>query len=180
MTTANAAAINRRVTNKRGFTIVELIVVIAIMSILLAMAFLSYKDIQQRNDVEQKVKIMYAELMNVRIRAMQRGRDHFVTLPTGSTMYRIYEDGPAPDGDSSFNTASDTLLSLQSVAPYTLVLSTATISLVQFTAKGLLSAGTPTGWVRINATTTGEYDCIFIDQIRTGMGKMNGANCIIK
>ena len=99
MTSAKPAVRDRMVTNGRGFTLVELIVVIAIMGILFSMALLSYQGIQQRNDVEQKVKKMYADLMNTRISAMQRGRDHFVTMPTGTTVYRVYEDGPAPDGN---------------------------------------------------------------------------------
>ena len=155
----------------------ELIVVIVIMGVLLTMATLSYQTLQLRYDVEQKVKKMYTDLMNTRIRAMQRGRDHFVSLASANA-YSVYEDGPAPDGDGSFNTANDTLLSTQSVAPYTLVLSTGTMTLVQFNSKGLVT-GT-TGWVRINSTADGEYDCIFVDQIKTGMGKINGANCTIK
>jgi prepilin-type N-terminal cleavage/methylation domain-containing protein len=178
MAAANSAAGAGMVTNKKGFTLVELIVVIMIMGVLITLAMLSYQGIQQRSDLDQKVKRMYADLMSTRIRAMQRNRDHFVSLPSGSTIYRIYEDGPAPDGDGSFNTANDTLLSTYSVAPYTLVLSTPTLTLVQFDSKGLVT-GT-TGWVRINTTISGEYDCIFIDRIKTGMGKINGANCDIK
>jgi prepilin-type N-terminal cleavage/methylation domain-containing protein len=178
MAMANTAAGEGMVTNKQGFTLLELIVVLMIMTILIAVAMLSYKGIQQRSDLDQKVKQMYADLMSTRIRAMQRSRDHFVSLPSGSTIYRVYEDGPAPDGDGSFNTATDSQLSMKNITPYTLVLSTATLTLVQFNSKGLVT-GT-TGWVRLNTTVDGEYDCIVIDQIKTGMGKMNGANCIVK
>jgi prepilin-type N-terminal cleavage/methylation domain-containing protein len=178
MAAANSAAGDGMVTNKLGMTIIELIIVMVIMGVLISLAMLSYQGIQQRADVEQKVKRMYADLMSTRIRAMQRNRDHFVSLPSGSTIYRIYEDGPAPDGDGTFNTANDTLLSSYSVAPYTLVLSTPTLTLVQFDSKGLVT-GT-TGWIRINTTVSGEYDCIFIAQIKTAMGKINGANCVIK
>ena len=178
MTTANTAAGDSMVSNQQGFTLLELIVILMIMGVLIAVGMLSYQGIQQRSDLDQKVKQMYAELMNTRIRAMQRSRDHFVSLPSGSNTYRVYEDGPAPDGDGSFNAAVDTLLSMKKIDPYTLVLSTPTLTLVQFNSKGLVT-GT-TGWVRINTTVVGEYDCIFIDQIKTGMGKINGANCVIK
>lgn len=178
MTTANAAAKDGMVLNNKGFTLLELIIVLLIIGALMAIAMLSYRGIQQRTQMDQKVKQMYTDLMNTRVRAMQHGRDHFVSLATGATTYRIYEDGPAPDGDGAFNTANDTLLSTQNVAPFTLVLSTPTMTLVQFNSKGLVT-GT-TGWIGINTTVVGEYDCIGIDEIRTGMGKINGANCVIK
>jgi prepilin-type N-terminal cleavage/methylation domain-containing protein len=178
MATANAAAKDSMVTTKQGFTIIELIVVMLIMGVLMTMAMISYQSIQQRYQVEQKVKQMYSDLMNTRIRAMQRSRDHFVTLATGTNLYRIYEDTiTPPDGNGQLD-AGDALLSTQSIAPFTLVLSTATLTLVQFNSKGLVS-GT-TGWVQINSTASGEYDCVKIEQIKTAMGKINGANCDIK
>ena len=178
MTMASAADRAGFVSNEKGLTVIELVAVMVLMGILITMAMISYQTMQQRYQVEQKVKQMYTDLMNTRVRAMQRGRDHFVTMATGTTAYRIYEDTfISPDGNGAFD-GGDALLTTQSTAPYTLVLSTASLTLVQFNSKGLV-AGT-TGWVKINTTVSGEYDCIQIDQIRTGMGKINGANCVVK
>jgi len=165
-----------------GFTLIEMLIVIGVMAILIGIGALSYTNMQQRYNVERQVKQMYTELMNARLRAVQRDRMHFVTFPTlTSTSYSVYEDGPPPDGDGLFTTATDSLVSQNVLlASYSAVLSNASLTLVQFTSKGLLSASTPTGYIRITPTAGGEYDCVFIDQIKTGMGQWNGVQCIIK
>jgi prepilin-type N-terminal cleavage/methylation domain-containing protein len=173
------AAENSILKNEKGFTLLELIIVMILITIVSSIAILSYRSLGQRYEVERKVKQMYADMMNARVRAMQRGRDHFVSMPTGTTRYRIIEDTfTTPDGNGQLD-ANDTQITWQDVAPFTITLSAPTMTLVQFNSKGLVSS-TQTGWVRIVSTTDGEYDCIVIDQIKTGMGKMNGANCIIK
>jgi len=167
---------------RRGFTLVEVLSVIFIVGLLMGIAAVNYQSMQKRYTEEKQVKQLYADLLNTRIRAMQHGRDHFVLLANNTTMYSIYEDtSPSPDGDGFFSSATDSLLSTQSIiSAHTLIISVPTLTIVQFNNKGILSASTPTVSVRINPSVGEEYDCVVIDEIKTGMGKMNGANCIVK
>lgn len=182
MEKARPAAGGGMMKDRRGFTLFELLIVIFTVGLLMGIAALSFNSMQTRYLEEQQVKTLYTDLMNARIRAMQHGRDHFVSLvtATSTTMYRVYEDS-SPDGDGIFSAATDSLLLTQNVIKsHSLVTSVSTLTIVQFNEKGLLSTNTPTAWIKINPSAGGEYDCVVIDLIKTGMGKMNGAICTIK
>jgi prepilin-type N-terminal cleavage/methylation domain-containing protein len=180
MEMVRTAAGEGMLTDRRGFSLMELLVAMTIMGVLLALATLSFQGMTRRYSEEKQVKQLYNDLLNTRIRAMQQGRDHFVSL-VSNTMYRIYEDTfTAPEGNGVLDIANDALLGTQNVLPaHTLVTSIPTTTPVQFNSKGLVPA-TQTGWIRINPSIGAEYDCVLIDQIKTRMGNMNGANCIVQ
>jgi len=116
MATANEAAGAGALRNEKGFSLLELIVVMTIMGTLLAMATLSYRNLQRNYDVERQVKQLHTDVVNARLRAMQHDRDHFISLAS-ATIYRIYEDGPPPNGNGEFSAATASLLSTQSLLP---------------------------------------------------------------
>jgi hypothetical protein len=120
--------------------------------------------------------------MNTRIKAMRRSRVHFAAFASAasSTMYRIYEDGPPPQGDGQFSPATDALVGTYFVqTPYHMVLSRPSMTLITFTTKGMLDSGV-TGTIWMTPDAGGEYDCVALDQIKTFMGKWNGTQCINK
>jgi len=103
---------------EKGVTLIELIVVIAIIGIIVVAFGFSFNNWIGKYRVESQIKEMYTDLMNARARAMQRNRVHFVQI-NSSTSYSIYEDdsdgsNKVPDGDGTLQTgtgsSADTLL----------------------------------------------------------------------
>lgn len=72
--------------NRRGFSLIELMVVISIISILLAMATINFNNWVRRQSVSGQVKEMYADLMFIRQQAMVTGRNHDAVFTTSKNM----------------------------------------------------------------------------------------------
>ncbi|WP_136514244.1 type II secretion system protein [Geomonas edaphica] len=57
-------------SKERGFTIVELVVVVAIMATLLTIGSLSFSTMQKKAKIEEQVRSIYSTLTDVRLQAM--------------------------------------------------------------------------------------------------------------
>lgn len=75
-------------SNERGFTIVELVVVVAIMAILLTIGSLNFSEMQRKSKVEEQVRSIYSTLTDIRLEAMYTKTPRAVTV-VGSSL-RIY------------------------------------------------------------------------------------------
>ena len=73
---------------RNGFSLIELVVVIAIMGTLIAIGALGYSSMTRKAGVEGQVKTMYADLMNARSQALYRKTCRYVTV-TG-TQFSVY------------------------------------------------------------------------------------------
>ncbi len=155
----------------RGFTLVELVLVLVIVMTLLTIAGIAGRDWMVRSEVEKQTRMLYVDLMNARAAALQNNRAHFVALTTNQ--YSIYEDTfDAPDGNGELNTGAgqDRLVSRTNVR-YPLSDFAATVT---FSASGLVS---PNGRINIVSDVNPLINCISMMATRVRTGKRNGANC---
>lgn len=154
----------------RGFSIIELIVVMAVLGILLGIAAISAHDWLERYRVESQAKEMYADLMNARTSALQKNRVFFVHLQT-TNQYAIYEDtNPAPDGDGNLQTESDRLVMQKTVrSPLQPHLGLG-LTAFRFEQNGLVSLN---GSIHFGSSADPASDCIKLFSTRILIGKWN-------
>ncbi|HEY6871483.1 MAG TPA: type II secretion system protein [Geobacteraceae bacterium] len=65
---------------QRGFTLVELVLVIAIMATLLGLATVQFSQYTTKANIEKQVREMYADLMNARSEALLQKKNRSVAM----------------------------------------------------------------------------------------------------
>jgi prepilin-type N-terminal cleavage/methylation domain-containing protein len=178
-----------------GITLIELIIVISVLAILVVALGFSFQGWMGRYRVENEIKQMYIDLMNVRARAMMRNRMHFVDFPVATastTQYRIRED--TNEDNSSTVVGGDTILpTFPKTVQYAMTRDGGTISseIISFDTRGIIQPINLLGTTLcISTTVNPDYDCIGILPTRINMGKLitsipdggacNAANCVAK
>ena len=158
-----------------GFTLLEIMIVIAIVGIVVMIAVGNFRGLMEKYRVEDETKQMFADLMDARGRAMQRNRVFHVQITADG--YKIFEDtDPAPDGDSNL-TGSDAQVA--SVNVKHTITPTGGLSDFRFNRNGIASV---TGSIRFSSTTQPDYDCITVNATRIKMGQYNATDnaCVEK
>ena len=85
-------------TGRDGFTLIEVLIVVAIVGIVVMIAAGSFQGMMEKYRVEGETKQMFADLMDARGRAIQRNRTFHVQVNAND--YKTFEDtNPAPDGN---------------------------------------------------------------------------------
>ncbi|QOX79207.1 prepilin-type N-terminal cleavage/methylation domain-containing protein [Trichlorobacter lovleyi] len=157
--------------SNRGFSLTELIVVIALISIMLAVVTLNFNDWQVKYNIEAQVKEMLTDLTDVRSRAISTKQQHRVILNPTSYTFRRYS--------SEFD-AAGTEVFRRPLKYQIQQFSTGTYSAFSNFTLTFDDRGYTTSLVTI-AVGPGlgspAYNCIGVHTARVNMGRINGNNC---
>lgn len=175
----------------KGITLIELTIVVTIIGILAVALGFSYIGWMGKYRVEKTTKDLFTDIMDVRSKALTRGRTYFVDFNTpapaaGEGCYRVIED---TNNDSVLNNGDTIIIP----APLTVLPLTNQKTVKYVINVGLAGGGsritvnrrgivTPNGSINFTlpASVVPDYDCLVVFNTRINMGKMNGANCDAK
>ena len=73
---------------RRGFTLVELLIVIALIGIMLSMATFNFSQYTRKSGIVNQTKTLYGDLMEYRLKALYEKKDW--TIKISSNSYAIY------------------------------------------------------------------------------------------
>lgn len=162
-----------------GFTIIEILVVIAIIGILATLASGSFRGLIAKYEIERQMREIQSDMMRSRMEAMHRNRNVFFSL--SSTSYAAYEDShPSPYGNGQLDPGEDSPLLPERSVKYPIAFSGG--GLIAFDSKGFVKTTGAT--VCVFSDVNPSYDCIKVSSTRISLGKMksqsgpcNADNC---
>jgi len=163
---------------RHGFTLVEIMIVIAILGVLVVLAVGNFRGMNEKYKVETETKQLYADLMDARGRAMQRNRWFFVQITSAG--YATYEDSsPAPDGGGPPLDNADALVT--NVTFQHPVATSLGLGSFGFNRNGIAN---DTGTIYFRSSAQPDYNCITIQPTRIKMGRylgtFPGGTCVEK
>lgn len=146
----------------RGITTVELIVSVAVVGILMVLSYVSFDDWVTRYKVEKTTREFYADMMEARIAAMAKCREHFIVMePAGYTLYEDRNENGDADADEALPTYPKKV-------EYRLRWN-GTGARFTFSGRGMVTSS-KTVW--FETPTRPEYDCMRVSMTRIILGKM--------
>jgi len=159
--------------NDKAFSLVELVVVIAIMGTLMTIVTLNFNDWQRKAQIERQTRELFADLNQARIDSLQSKKRHSIVMQPNSYIFKRYS---SENEDRDAGTAVLTRNVSYQITKETG--SSITNEVTEFDIRGFTNDN---GTFRINPVgTSALVDCILISVGRTNLGKMENDLCIAK
>lgn len=159
---------NNDMKAQSGFTLVEIMIVVAIIGIVLAMVTLNFTQLNEKYTVESNTKEIYSILMRARNNASTTNTPRVVLLAANQV-----QTGPDTDGDNNINGTAVTT----NYPRFTINFDAARNPVV-FDRRGLANNSQTISIEGFSGGTTPAMDCIEVAFTRITIGKLTGGNCV--
>lgn len=120
-------------TSHKGFTLIELMVVIAVLAVLLSIAAPSFTDFRRNSELTSLANKLVASINAARGEAMKAGRSAFVVPANGTTWTSGWSVFVDMNADNAYTEGVDTLVQTQP----------AVSSFISITANGNAASSSP-------------------------------------
>lgn len=165
----------------RGFTLIEILIAIAIMAILLAVAIPQFNTMQNKVKIEKQTKELHSAIVSARLSAMQDKRPGAVYLGTNQYVYKVYTslNDSIPTAWKTVSTVNFPYALNKLVSGPTLNPLDVTSDKIQFDTRGFTDNNMTL--VVTPVTYSSGKNCIVVHTARTNLGRMeDAATCAIQ
>lgn len=164
-------------SDRRGFSLVELVVVLAIFGTLLAIVSLNFSQMSKKAQVEALARELLIDFNTARLDSIYRKNRHSIVMNTDGSGYVMKRYSSADEA----NSAGTSILTKNSSYPLTkangsnFVVGDRTF---MFDTRGFTS---DLNTIKVNFANSGAaFDCIVVSAGRTNIGQMSGGSCVEK
>ena len=161
--------------NTRGFTLVELMVVIALIGIILAITTLDFGSMQRKGQIEKQTREIHSDLVTLRIDAIQKKRRSAAFLGPRQIQFRSYSSNAENvlTGGTPMST-KNLPFEIRSLSGSTLNALDITADRVEFDTRGYTNSNITI--VALPVQYGGGDNCIIVNTARTNIGRMDDAS----
>jgi len=151
------------ITGKKGFSLVEMIIVIAIIAIVSTIAVPSFNKYRHNANLKEAVRLIVADFQLAKQRAISQNTNFSVTLNPAANTYTI--QGGTLNITKSISAISSAVRISNGANPFAHPAPTLAANMVTYNARGISNLGTfhmqndiNGSWARISTTITGRIN----------------------